>query len=366
MAPKRRWRPTQRQVFVSYRRQNSSGYAGWLYDHLASVIGSRQVYIDVINIPPGTDYTERVRAALTLSSAVLVLMGPGWHEARSADGTLRLEDPDDLVRREAAWAHESGKQVIPVLVGGAALPAASDLPESLQFLSSLTPAVLSDGTWRQDVTTLVHRLRAAAAARTKKRQALIASGVLVLAAIGVAVGLLASRSGGAPVVRMVGPRIPVLAPSGFVIVNTACYKFDLPAGAVYSVADCDITAEVSPTAAHPNGLAIETFAVQRPDGKSLAYATRIYLSHRSPAYPGTQFNRARAVRVDGRAGEELTGRFSGTKGVTAVNLLLDGRGYTDNRSKVAVFNFVSGYYDGTAYDRLLSTIIASWRWEPVR
>ena len=34
-------------VFISYRRSDTSGYAGWIYERLAGVFGPHRIFIDV-------------------------------------------------------------------------------------------------------------------------------------------------------------------------------------------------------------------------------------------------------------------------------------------------------------------------------
>jgi hypothetical protein len=53
-----------------------------------------------------------------------------------ADGTRRLDDPNDVVRLEVEAALQSGMSVIPVLVQGATMPSAADLPDTLRPLAS--------------------------------------------------------------------------------------------------------------------------------------------------------------------------------------------------------------------------------------
>jgi hypothetical protein len=46
------------RVFISYRRQESSGLAGRLYDRLAARFGDDQVFMDVDTIALGVDFAE--------------------------------------------------------------------------------------------------------------------------------------------------------------------------------------------------------------------------------------------------------------------------------------------------------------------
>ena len=43
------------KIFLSYRRDDSSGYAGRLYDRLRTHFGSEQVFMDVDAIEAGAD-----------------------------------------------------------------------------------------------------------------------------------------------------------------------------------------------------------------------------------------------------------------------------------------------------------------------
>lgn len=45
--------PSRGGIFISYRRQESAGYAGRLYDRLTSLFGEGQVFMDVDTIELG-------------------------------------------------------------------------------------------------------------------------------------------------------------------------------------------------------------------------------------------------------------------------------------------------------------------------
>ncbi len=83
------------------------------------------------------------------------MIGPGWLDARTSSGSLRLQDPDDLVRREVEAALASVVRVIPVLVGGATMPAETEVPPSIAPLARRNAVELLDRRWREDVDGLV-------------------------------------------------------------------------------------------------------------------------------------------------------------------------------------------------------------------
>lgn len=53
---------------------------------------------------------------------MLAVIGPAWTTASTPAGLRRLDLPDDYVRREVGAALAGDARVIPVLVGGAAMP----------------------------------------------------------------------------------------------------------------------------------------------------------------------------------------------------------------------------------------------------
>jgi hypothetical protein len=48
------------QIFISYRRDDSSAWAGRLSDRLSSHFPSNQIFMDVDTIDPGVDFVEAV------------------------------------------------------------------------------------------------------------------------------------------------------------------------------------------------------------------------------------------------------------------------------------------------------------------
>ncbi len=102
-------------MFISYRRDDSAGFAGRLTDALERRFGADSVFRDVDDIAAGADFGVVIEQALQQVQAVLVVIGPGWLEA-AADGRRRLDQADDFVRREVESALASGKPVVPILV----------------------------------------------------------------------------------------------------------------------------------------------------------------------------------------------------------------------------------------------------------
>src|ERR1700736_6285006 len=96
------------RVFISYRREESSGYAGRLFDHLQEHFGEEQVFMDVDRIQPGEDFKEAIEKTVASSDALLAVIGKKWLTIKNKKGQRRLEDPEDYVRLEIAKALELG------------------------------------------------------------------------------------------------------------------------------------------------------------------------------------------------------------------------------------------------------------------
>ena len=148
------------RVFVSYRRDDTAGRAGRLGDGLSTRLGAGNVFQDVGSIAPGVDFEGAILGALAATDATIVVIGPDWATLQGPDAVPRVREPGDYVRREVAAALTSGQPVVPVLVGGARLPAADELPDELAPLLKRQAITLRDDTWHEDVDGLVHRLRA--------------------------------------------------------------------------------------------------------------------------------------------------------------------------------------------------------------
>lgn len=145
-------------IFVSYRRDDSQGFAGRLADDLVDIFGADRVFRD-IEIPAGSDFTDVLHRAIAACDILLVVIGRHW-AAESSDGYgSRLFEPTDWVRTEIEAAFAQGKQLIPVLVGGAAMPAASTLPKSIEKLARLQAAVLTDRHWDAELAGFAERLQ---------------------------------------------------------------------------------------------------------------------------------------------------------------------------------------------------------------
>ncbi len=144
-------------VFISYRRNDSSGHTGRIYDHLCSEFGKEFVFRDIDTIEPGTDFVEAVEQGIQECSVLIVVIGKEWLTAEDKMGR-RLDDPNDFVRIEIASSLKKGLHVIPVLVRGAGMPSSKELPEDIAQLSRRLALEISDSRWDYDMQRLIETL----------------------------------------------------------------------------------------------------------------------------------------------------------------------------------------------------------------
>jgi TIR domain len=144
-----------RRIFVSYRRDESAGYAGRIADSLVERFGEDRVFRDIDSLEPGLDFVEGIERAVDSSEVLVAVIGKNWLTATDKAGQRRLESSDNYVRVEIATALRRNIRVIPLLVQGAAMPSASELPKDLAPLSRRNAFELHDASWRHDVHRLI-------------------------------------------------------------------------------------------------------------------------------------------------------------------------------------------------------------------
>ncbi|HEY3339327.1 MAG TPA: glycerophosphodiester phosphodiesterase family protein [Propionicimonas sp.] len=125
----------QGRIFISYRRQETSWPARQLYEVLVGRFGAESVFKDVDDIDPGDDFVERITEAVASCDVLLALIGNQWLTMTDVEGRRRLDNPEDFVRLELTAALSRGVRVVPILVDGAAMPRAEQLPPDLVALT---------------------------------------------------------------------------------------------------------------------------------------------------------------------------------------------------------------------------------------
>ena len=145
-------------VFISYRREDSSGYAGRLFDILSTRFGRENTYMDLDSIMGGDNFETVIEEKISQCDVLLAVIGERWLTSTGENGSRRLDMTGDFVRLEIAKALERGVRVIPVLVGGATMPHQDDLPNDLRPLSFHQAMDLRDAHFHADAEQLMDEL----------------------------------------------------------------------------------------------------------------------------------------------------------------------------------------------------------------
>ena len=148
------------KIFISYRRDDTSGYARAIYQHLVRHLGQAAVFMDVEGLAPGVDFAGQVRKELSNTKLMLVLIGANWIGVRT-NQQPRLLDDNDFVRLEVSIGLASNTPVIPVLLGNATMPIDTDVPEEIQPLLRLQAAQVTHQRFMADMEPIVKMSAAA-------------------------------------------------------------------------------------------------------------------------------------------------------------------------------------------------------------
>jgi hypothetical protein len=148
-----------RAIFLSYRREDTEGYAGRLFRDLRERFGSDGIFMDVVGIEPGRDFRRVIDQQVASCGVLLAMIGRNWLSLADATGKPRLDNPSDFVRLETAAALRRGIPVIPVLVHEAQMPRPEQLPDDLRDFAYRHAVELSHARWDSDLEVLVRALR---------------------------------------------------------------------------------------------------------------------------------------------------------------------------------------------------------------
>jgi DNA-binding beta-propeller fold protein YncE len=146
------------RIFLNYRREDTRGDAGRLYDDLAERFGAQHVFRDIDTLEPGSDFDVAIEQAVKACDVLIALVGSRWSSVKDASGRRRIENPDDFVRLELQAALAGSVRIIPVRVEGAEMPSSDELPEALRRFAKKHALELSDSRWRHDRDRLVRTL----------------------------------------------------------------------------------------------------------------------------------------------------------------------------------------------------------------
>jgi hypothetical protein len=144
-----------RRIFISYRRSDTQGYAGWLNQILEEQFGRSNVFRDLDSIAPGEHFPTRLARTIADCTDVFVLIGDAW--LGPGAGGSRLGDHDDWVRLELEAAIQHGLRIVPLLIGDARVPPREALPPSIHPLCDRQFFELRDTHFAEDVRDVINQ-----------------------------------------------------------------------------------------------------------------------------------------------------------------------------------------------------------------
>ena len=148
-----------KDIFISYRRADSSDVTGRICDHLKMRLGDDRLFKDVDSIPLGDDFRKAIFQSVGSCKVLLAIIGADWLEIEDEQGTRRIDNTDDYVHLEIAAAIDRGIPVIPVLVTKSQMPQEHELPENLRDLAYRNAALIrADPDFHGDIDRLCNQL----------------------------------------------------------------------------------------------------------------------------------------------------------------------------------------------------------------
>ncbi|MET0415667.1 MAG: toll/interleukin-1 receptor domain-containing protein, partial [Actinoplanes sp.] len=107
--------PMKDDVFISYRKSDSSADARLIADRINRRFGAGTAFFDNQSIELGTDFRRKLWRSLAGCRVVVAVVGPDW-VGTLEDKSRRIDQKDDFVRTELEFSLRERLRVIPILV----------------------------------------------------------------------------------------------------------------------------------------------------------------------------------------------------------------------------------------------------------
>lgn len=146
------------KFFISYRRSDSAEFAELLYERLVAVFGEDDVFLDREKIDLGDAFEHVIDERVGSCEVLFAVVGPNWLKSTDERGLRRLDSPRDYVRHEIATALKQSKRVIPLLIRGAHMPDAADLPEDLKEFAGRDAQQIRESNTGADLRILIQKI----------------------------------------------------------------------------------------------------------------------------------------------------------------------------------------------------------------
>ncbi len=163
-------------IFVNYRHADSRPNTLILANKLKQEFGENFVFIDVDDMVAG-NWTEQIEEQLNKSKVFLCIMGPEWLKLQNTEsGQRRLDEENDVVRREIEYALSHTKTIISVRLEKVEIPPRTSLPKSIQSLvdhQSVQVRFEDTRTLESDISHLFKLIKASVSASKDASESLL-------------------------------------------------------------------------------------------------------------------------------------------------------------------------------------------------
>ena len=86
------------RIFINYRRDDTQGVAGRLFDHLALKYSRSELFMDLDAMKPGLDFIKQLDSQVSQCHVLLAMIGSHWLDTRDASGASGTRRSDAQYR----------------------------------------------------------------------------------------------------------------------------------------------------------------------------------------------------------------------------------------------------------------------------
>lgn len=143
-------------IFISYRRTDAPSASRAVADALRRRFGAEEVFLDTQDVHAGDEWRDDVVRRVAAADVVIAVIGPHWTSAVHDHVGRAILDPaaEDVLRLEIETALRRNKELIPVLVEGAAMPPRGQLPRTFRPLTDRQASLVRLESWDEDLVAL--------------------------------------------------------------------------------------------------------------------------------------------------------------------------------------------------------------------
>jgi TIR domain len=145
------------KIFMSYRRDDSAGYAGRIQEILQREFGFDSVFMDIDSIPLGTKFAMILDQEVAKCDVLVALIGRDWLQDRN--GKRLVNDEGDFPRIEIGSALRRDIPVIPILLDGTSMPRLDQLPDDLKGLPGRQGLEVRNVSFRNGIERLIRDIK---------------------------------------------------------------------------------------------------------------------------------------------------------------------------------------------------------------